>query len=114
MQSSEKNSKRYENQILNERESTHGPFTLTAAISQSIKTALILGNRSRSYIAQESLEMIAGKMARIAAGNWREIDHWRDIAGYAELIVHHLEKPENSATMSNSKEGDLYDRESRN
>ncbi len=36
--------------------------------------------------------MIAHKIASILAGDPNEIDHWRDIAGYATLIVKELER----------------------
>ena len=29
--------------------------------------------------------MISTKLARIASGNPNELDHWKDIAGYADL-----------------------------
>lgn len=99
----------YENNLLNEREKTHGPFHLTAWISQSVKSALNLGVNLRAHIAQEALDMIASKMARIASGNWREIDHWRDIAGYAELVVKHLEDAQKRDMMSDPAEGDEDD-----
>jgi hypothetical protein len=35
--------------------------------------------------------MILMKLARVIAGNPNEPDHWRDIAGYAELVVRSLE-----------------------
>lgn len=80
------------NEILEEREKTHGPYTITAAVSQSIKAALHLSPANRPYIARESLDMIAGKMARIVSGNWREIDHWQDIIGYAQLVIDEINK----------------------
>lgn len=43
-------------------------------------------------VKKEALAMIATKIARIVNGNSDDPDHWRDIAGYAELVVHHLEK----------------------
>jgi hypothetical protein len=33
----------------------------------------------------EALEMICTKIARILSGNPNDPDHWKDIAGYAEL-----------------------------
>ena len=77
-------------EILNEREKTHGDYKAVAAVAQSIKTALHLGKNNLPYIAQESLELIATKMARIVCGDWREKDHWNDISGYALLISREL------------------------
>jgi hypothetical protein len=39
----------------------------------------------------ETLDMIAHKIGRIIAGNAAEPDHWRDIAGYAQLVANRLE-----------------------
>jgi DNA primase len=40
---------------------------------------------------REALEMIAQKISRALHGNPHEVDHWRDIAGYATLVVNELE-----------------------
>lgn len=72
--------------ILDEREKTHGSYTQLAALAQDLKTRIRSESRSLSAQQQESLEMICVKIARIVCGNANEMDHWRDIAGYAELI----------------------------
>jgi len=36
---------------------------------------------------RETLEMIATKIGRILSGNPHEVDHWKDGAGYFQLIV---------------------------
>jgi hypothetical protein len=41
-------------------------------------------------IQREALQMIASKIARILSGNHAEIDHWKDIAGYANLAVREI------------------------
>ncbi|MEN9905775.1 MAG: Brucella phage Pr [Pseudomonadota bacterium] len=80
--------------IIDERETTHGPFMTTAAKAQQIKDALRGGVNwdMMDDIQREALEMIASKIGRILAGNHDEIDHWRDIAGYAELVVRELDR----------------------
>lgn len=40
------------------------------------------------------LWMVLHKIGRILSGNWREPDHWRDIAGYATLVADRLERGE--------------------
>lgn len=72
--------------VLEEREKTHGSYTQLAALAQDLKTRIRSESRSLSAQQQESLEMICVKIARIVCGNANEMDHWRDIAGYAELI----------------------------
>lgn len=74
--------------ILDERQKTHGDFDLTAMIAQELKDALRRGKNWREMddTEREALEMIATKIGRILSGNPYEVDHWRDIAGYAALI----------------------------
>lgn len=47
----------------------------------------------------EALEMIATKEARILAGNASEKEHWRDIAGYAMLVVNEIDRAEREQLM---------------
>lgn len=78
--------------ILNEREKTHGSYASTAAMSQMFKDCM---KNSQNWLTmddtqREALDLIATKIARILSGNPREIDHWVDVAGYANLIVREL------------------------
>lgn len=74
--------------ILDERERTHGPYLRTATHYDELRLALELP--SASPMQRMALDMIAAKLARILAGNPNEPDHWRDIAGYAELVLRSL------------------------
>lgn len=82
------------NDILTEREATHGDFAVTADLAQEIKTiykkALAQG-ATLTAIQREALDMFASKIARILSGNPNEPEHWRDIAGYAALAQRELE-----------------------
>lgn len=73
--------------ILDDREKTHGSFANVATTAQEIKAALARGASFPELdpVMRESLDLIATKLARIANGNPRELDHWKDIAGYATL-----------------------------
>lgn len=71
--------------ILLERASTHGEFTNVANISQTLKSIFRTGNIHLNDVQKESLDMIAGKISRILAGDPNEPDHWLDIEGYARL-----------------------------
>lgn len=80
--------------LLAEREKTHGNFADVAYTAQNIKNAFV---RPECYsllgeYQKESLDLIATKIARILNGNPNEIDHWKDIAGYANLVVEILER----------------------
>jgi hypothetical protein len=84
----------YKNEVLNEREKTHGNFSDTAHIAQGLKEVL---RRCPEFdkldsAQRESLEMICTKMARILSGNPDEPDHWKDGAGYFNLVSERLQK----------------------
>jgi hypothetical protein len=78
--------------ILTEREKTHGSYDDVASMAQALKDAMRRGKNWKVLddTQRETLEMIASKIGRILSGNPHEVDHWRDIAGYAQLIVNHL------------------------
>ena len=84
--------------ILEERNNTHGSFTVNAIISQELKRVIkvyIVYNSHLTPQMQEALDVICGKIARIIAGDPFHVDHWRDIAGYATLIQNMLKEKEN-------------------
>ena len=81
--------------ILNERQKTHGEFATHAAISQDLKRVLVKHGEGKLSDAQaEALGMICHKIARILNGNPGYKDHWDDIAGYATLVSREIEKQE--------------------
>lgn len=84
------------NEILEQRAKTHGDFKDHAYLSQILKNTFYskrpnCDREELPYTQKEALAMIFHKIARIGAGNPNEIDHWRDIAGYALLVVRELE-----------------------
>ena len=77
--------------ILESREKTHGDFGNVAAAAQTLKSCFReFGSERIRLEQQESLDMIASKIARILCGNPDEPDHWIDIAGYAKLSTDRL------------------------
>lgn len=74
--------------IIDERQKTHGDFYRVAGTAQELKDVLRRGKNWKTLddTQRETLEMIATKIARILSGDPHEVDHWRDIAGYAALI----------------------------
>lgn len=74
-------------QLLTEREKTHGRYTEFATMSQTLKKALTGGRNwlSLTDAQREALEMIQFKVARVLSGDPDFPDHWDDIAGYAKL-----------------------------
>lgn len=83
--------------LLQERAKTHGDFRQVAEVAQVLKDAVRHVRMMRTATAddttqlhptlQEAIDMIASKLGRIAAGDEWEIDHWNDIAGYAQLAA---------------------------
>lgn len=83
---------KYESPLLNLRDATHGDYFVTARLSQALKHYFREepGWHKLYGYQQESLDLIAVKIARILSGDPMEKDHWVDIAGYANLCVARL------------------------
>lgn len=79
-------------EVLKDREKTHGDFEKGAEIFDQLME-LVEANRKKFTRSQRyGLTHIMGKLTRILGGNANEIDHWRDVAGYATLVAKSLEK----------------------
>lgn len=76
------------NELLSEREKTHGDFRNVAEISQILKSVLRESEKweGLTYIQQEALDMMCSKMGRLLSGDPRYHDHSDDIVGYAVLL----------------------------
>lgn len=81
------------NQLLSERQVTHGSYLGKAILIQDIKNVMREHGSWKSMDAdmQESLDMIVTKMARILIGDPYHHDSWIDIAGYAMLVANRLQ-----------------------
>lgn len=80
-----------------ERGNRYGTFVGHAEVTQSMKEILKRHNLGENWndlhpIHQEALEMILHKIGRIINGDPMYDDSWRDIAGYAELVVKWINK----------------------
>ena len=81
-------------QVHQDRGQQYGPFCQVAETAQEIKLALRRcrslngdsGFDTLSCEEQESLDLIATKMARIVSAPTTLFDDWLDIAGYSKLI----------------------------
>lgn len=77
---------------LKERGSRYGRFEDQAKIERAIRD-VIEGLEGWDKLAEDqksAIEMIVVKIARILNGDPNYDDNWRDIAGYAQLIVNRL------------------------
>lgn len=77
---------------LAERGARYGVFTEHAKIAQALKEIMweTGGWRRLAPDQKQSLEVIADKVARILNGDPDYDDNWRDIAGYAKLVLDRL------------------------
>ena len=101
------------NQILSEREQTHGLFREVAGYSQAIKQLMRTSrNWDRLDVSQaQALEVVADKVARILCGDPSFLDHWQDGAGYFELVVRDLAQAQAPAAMPRATMPDRPDDE---
>ena len=81
-------------ETLEQRGNRYGDYRNVSGLSQELKTAM---HRSTNWhklepFMQESLHMIANKLARILSGDPYYDDSWHDISGYATLVVKQLDK----------------------
>lgn len=79
------------NELLESRAKLRGDFQTMATAHVEITDA-IYTNRKRPLCAVEciSLDMIAHKLARIVTGTAYDADSWKDVAGYATLVVNNM------------------------
>lgn len=79
-------------ETLQERGKNYGEFPTHAKLTQHMKQWMREQPswENLTFGQKESLEMIAHKIGRILNGNPNYADSWRDIAGYAMLIVNDL------------------------
>jgi hypothetical protein len=88
----------YQNEVLNEREATHGDYAVTARVATELKASFIAGvgragkvpDVAKDSVWMESANIICTKLARIASGDHNCKDTWKDIAGYANLVSERL------------------------
>ena len=79
---------------LDARAVDYGKFIEGAEVMQMLKRVVLnaLNNRDKvlAHDQAESLDMIIHKIGRIINGNPDVVDHWLDIAGYAQLVADRL------------------------
>lgn len=78
--------------LISERGSRYGKFKDGADIMQSLKDTMrdVDGWNNLTASRKEALDMIQHKIGRILNGDPTYDDSWKDIAGYATLIVNEL------------------------
>lgn len=93
-------------QTLDARQKTHGEFRDNSEISRLLRRILIAEVRKNhaddipAYL-EEGIIMTCHKLARMACGNPRFEDHWRDISGYSKLVADRLLEDDEDKLKSN-------------
>lgn len=79
-------------ELITERGNRYGKFKDGAEIMQSLKDTMrdVDGWNNLTASQKEALDMIQHKIGRILNGDPTYDDSWKDIAGYATLIVNEL------------------------
>ena len=99
-------------ETLNDRGKRYGDFAEHAAIAQELqRTMHSRGGWCRLPDPQrQALTTISDKIARILNGDPNYIDSWRDIAGYAQLVVDQLQSMDGATdavvTIKTRREGE--------
>lgn len=82
-------------ETLDARAVDYGKFIEGAEVMQMLKRVVqvALNNRDKTlaHDQAEAMDMIIHKIGRIINGNPDVVDHWLDIAGYAQLVADRLE-----------------------
>lgn len=78
--------------LLKQRGDTHGNFSDVSRVTETIMSGMRESpNWSRMPDTHRvAVFMIAMKLGRIASGDYNEVDHYRDIAGYAKLVENEI------------------------
>jgi hypothetical protein len=80
---------------LDARAVDYGKFIEGAEVMQMLKRVVqvALNNRDKTlaHDQAEAMDMIIHKIGRIINGNPDVVDHWLDVAGYAQLVADRLE-----------------------
>lgn len=94
---------------LHQRGTTYGDFTTQATLSRTLNTIWqqhyyqLHGNLDLPPFILEGVAMIFHKLARAANGDAKFADSYRDIAGYAQLIVDSLPSVEGATDVTVTK-----------
>ncbi len=86
---------------LNERGARYGKFALHAVIVQELKAVVLShgGYMEMKPDARQAVEVIFDKIARMINGDPEYDDNWRDIVGYATLVLNRILEDQNGPEL---------------
>lgn len=97
-------------EILNQRESTYGEFENNARIHNNLMCCLMSPSETIPSVQFSALMHITGKLARAVSGDIDYIDNWQDIAGYAQLVVDHLQKQQEQGELLLDEDDETFEK----
>lgn len=91
-------------ETLNERGANYGLFMDNARISNAVLDILRAEPGWQDFLPDQrtAVEIIVQKLARALSGRAQYDDNWRDIAGYAQLIVDRINGTGTYAIVANA------------
>lgn len=80
------------NQLLSERGNTHGRFCDNAALTDKVMQVFQASPKweEAPAVVRVAIFMIVHKISRALSGSVLFDDHWRDVIGYAELVLNSI------------------------
>lgn len=80
--------------MLADRQKTHGKYPEFAAVEQALQNVIRAAPKVNQLSPMQisALCMIMHKAARIVCGSPNHLDHYRDLIGYAQLVLDELQK----------------------
>ena len=97
--------------LIDQREQTHGDYATTARFAREFKSVVEREAVSKlTAVQRESLDLICTKIARILSGKANDADHWRDIAGYAQLVLRELCPVTASDALHDARTENFYEK----
>jgi len=86
------NNTKKDEQLLDRRD-VYGEYKNIAYTSQKLKNVFYFTCFAElDEYEKEAIDMILHKIARIAHSKKKYVDNWRDIIGYAQLVINEYEK----------------------
>lgn len=76
-------------EILAEREKTHGAYGVFCGVCQDLKTVMKLSPNWNGFnaVQKETMEMVAHKLSRALCGDPLYRDHYDDVIGYVTKLL---------------------------
>ena len=85
--------------VISERDPKYGGFKNNAQIHSDLMAVVNRARPEMPAIQHSAIMQITGKLARALAGDINYDDNWRDIIGYAQLVLDELERDDKTGDL---------------